>query len=288
MDSDGGSQLSASDLDKLRLLSDDTLESTVGSGISKLFGQLGNSFMNRLAEIGPSGKRSVRLSILSSTGAEEGRWTLADSRAYGSDEGGNDLGCIRCEGLSDLIAIESGERLIMSLLRSGRVSVDTEDEALRLQIASLPASPLDRSPAPREVTSAPLWVPRSSDRQLERKLRELGLAPFLLHYARTQAEAIFVSGAIQDLGGLGWQFETRDSLGTRAWLEVDSSGPRWSVSGGELETTVTVSWLSSLDFVRYLGRQLDFRDAILSGKCSLSGDTTLAAQVYRRINRHGL
>jgi hypothetical protein len=260
-----------------------------------VFNLLADEFMRTLAPVLGSEHGSLAATVTCVTSRSAYESTLCINEHAVSVSPGHlpTAGTITFESLPDLLAVVSGQRLAMSLMRCGRMQVETGNLDFRLRVASIPTSRFDTARVDDRVSGIALWIRGSRQRDLDEHLESLGIDAFMSYYTRSQAEAISMSGIVTEVGPIAWRFETTDRYAS-AWIaSADSLGPRWFKVGDDDDdngpkSRVQMLWTSSHDFLLYMGRRLDFRDAVMAAKCSLSGELTTAAAIYRTIGRHGL
>ena len=262
----------------------------VSGGLDALVDRLAGSFASRLVPEAAS-RLPARIGItVATTEGVFGRTVVLDDSGTtiepSFDEDADVV--LSWERISDFVHVETGARLLMSMLRCARASVRAKDRnQLTLVIAMLP-SPTDPEPATRDVALFPAWAIGKTRDEVAERVRGVGLDALHQFYARAQREALDLSDVRDVVPTVSWSFEVVDGdeqSGIQVVITPEGSHAR---SGVGLESDIRMRWTSIVDFALYAARLLDFREAIMTGSAQLYGDRDLATAVYSRMGRHGL
>lgn len=190
------------------------------------------------------------------------------------------------ESSTELADVATGRLQLMSVLRTGRAALDVPDRTNLVAVLSMAPGPEDPAPSPAGVYDLPVRAVSMSDKDLRKLVKQRGIGPFVEHYARCQAEALDRSDVRSDLPSFAVEFRVDDEIG-RAGYTI-TIGPDTCEVAPDRPSDMAMVWTSATDFLRYLARQLDFRDAILNGSAHFDGDRDIAGVFYEHIGRHGV
>ena len=269
--------------------SDDELAAILGAEeLDYLYDELVRSLAGRImVPPGPAVDLEVTTFFRAATVGRSVEVSEAGATVAPLVEGHDPAALLEWETLSDLISVEAGQRLYMSMLRAGRAVLSADDYDTTLALASVRSAPTDSDGPSDEFCAFALLHHADEPAAVEAALQSIGLDRVMRWYVRSHAEALDMSDIRAEIASLSWGHAVVDRDGT-VYSYTALLGPDDVKVVPDAPAEATIRWLTVESFARYLARQLDFREAIGREMCQVDGDRALIASVYSRVGRHPL